>query len=844
MPELTPEHRKFLAAHAVDPDFALSLGVRSALGPGDLGDDEKAGIGRHLPEHSGILFPWTSIDGRKNVQLRPDEDKRPRDKAGEPIRYIYQPGRPSVLWAVREVENPVGVILAEGSKQCLVAARYAPEGWSVYGLAGCWGFSHEGSAIPDLEVVDGLPVKVILDADFATNFKVWGAADRLRAALKAEGSDLIEWVRLPAGGKAGLDDYLAKRGHDRRARVLGNLLSEATAKFPAKPKPGKPRAGAPVKLPTSTGDRVVVVVNEDRFAVINDLTTALVDRFSGRSMFSHGGVISELKDSKMHPVDRGRFNNVLTQATRTVFKSEGTGGATYADNWPDANTMTAVLANAEKFTPLDRVALTPFVRPDGSVCTTPGYDEATRSILVPDEALGKVEVPDQPTAADIEAARDLLLVEWLGDFPFETTADRANMLGLLLTPFIRALVPLVPLAVIDGTGMGVGKNLLADCLSILFTGQGDAKPMPYTKDDEEHRKVITSAFREGSSLFFFDEAHEIEGANFARAITSVTYQDRILGVSRMAEFPNRVTWVSMGNNVKVQGDMTRRVYRIRIDPKSANPQDRPSSSFRHPGVSGLDLKSWTGAHRAELLRAALVLVRGWYAHGKVRTPRAESFGSFETWEEIVLGVCALAGVPDFLGNLKVWRGTSDFKTSYWTAHLEWLYGQFGNRLFKAADVKNKAQTDPASFEPPPENEDTSSKGFSRVLGQQYASLAGQWYDGLQVVRTGGGKGGRINWAIEGSPQISESERSERSEGYSSESQGIFTPHPHRGVEGNTRGVEGDTRIHGRRGLEPSDRSDRSDPPTPRPEAGEHDPDLPTSVACSECGEPTPFAHLS
>ncbi len=55
--------------------------------------------------------------------------------------------------------------------------------------------------------------------------------------------------------------------------------------------------------------------------------------------------------------------------------------------------------------------------------------------------------------------------------PLAGEADRANLLGLIVTPFIRGLVPLVPLAVVDGLQPGVGKNLLAECISLLITGR-------------------------------------------------------------------------------------------------------------------------------------------------------------------------------------------------------------------------------------------------------------------------------------------------------------------------------------------------------------------------------------
>ena len=68
------------------------------------------------------------------------------------------------------------------------------------------------------------------------------------------------------------------------------------------------------------------------------------------------------------------------------------------------------------------------------------------------------------------------------------------------------------------------------------------------------RKQITASFAAGHELFVFDEAHVVEGAQMARALTSLTYGDRILGVSRIAKFPNAATWMSLGNQVQVNGE--------------------------------------------------------------------------------------------------------------------------------------------------------------------------------------------------------------------------------------------------------------------------------------------------
>ncbi|ADU06941.1 hypothetical protein ML5_1403 [Micromonospora sp. L5] len=731
-PYLSDEHRAYLEAHAVDPDQALAAGrVRSLLTRDDLAQipsEWQAGIGRYIPENGGLLFVWTGPTGSVNVQLRPDDDKRPLGNDGEPMKYVYQGGRPPVLWAVREVENPVGVILAEGSKQCLVAARYAPEGYSVYGLAGCWGFSDDGVAIPDLEVVDGLPVKVILDADFSTNLLVWSAADRLQAALKAEGAGLIEWVRLPAGGKAGLDDYLAKRAHDRRARVLGNLLSEATAKFPAKPNAKVQKKAAPKKPPVAGDGRKTIVVNQDRKVVKDELTAAMVGMFSGTELFNHGQVLSRYSDGWMTQLDRGAFNDVSSEAALMV-SDDGDGG--YVPGWADPNVMSAVLSKASEFAPLDRISRAPFVRSDGSICATRGYDEASRTMLALDPGLEGLEIPEEPTRDQIEAARVLLMDEMMGGFPMDD-ASRANALALMITPAIRGMVPTAPLAVIDGRRKGVGKGKLASCLALIHTGEDPELGTSFPDNDEEMRKQITSTLREGRDLVFLDEAHKLRGAPLAALLTSSTWRDRILGASKNEALPNRATWAALGNEVQVGDDIDRRVYRIAIGlaPGYLRPEDRPVSSFRHP-----DLEGWVRRNRRELLAAVLVLVRAWFAAGQP-CERDCSFQSFDKWERVVGGVLEVAGVKGFLDGRKAWRQESDHDQQAWDAHFFWLRETFGTNSFTAREVMEKARANLAAFSGPPNWSDPNKEGFTERIGYLYRSHRASETLGLVLVKAG------------------------------------------------------------------------------------------------------------
>lgn len=415
------------------------------------------------------------------------------------------------------------------------------------------------------------------------------------------------------------------------------------------------------------------------------------------------------------------------------------------------------------FAALESVNRVPFVRPDGTICQTAGYDPASRTLLVADpDELRTVQVPDDPTGEQVRSAVDLLLGGWLGDMPFATAADRANALALVLTPFVRGHMELTPLAVIDGSQPGVGKNLLADCLAIMLTGRR-AEPLPYPRTDEETRKLITSAFATGAPMFVFDEAHQLGGPSLARALTAAIYTDRILGASEMVSYPNKVTWVGLGNNVQVHGDLGRRVYRIALRPAGSSPENRPASNFRHS-----DLPKWTRENRFRLLEAVLTLVRAWFAAGQPSADRGVRFGSFEAWDEVLGGILHVAGVEGFLENVGQWRDEADYDTADWTAHLEQLRAEFKDQAFTTVEAVVKIQTG-AITETPPGMEDLTRSGYGRELGKVYGRVNGRSFGALRLVRAGtrgagGARGGLCRWAVE-SPNGGPSDGPEGREGW-------------------------------------------------------------------------------
>src|SRR5687768_11075504 len=502
---LDDTHRAYLNDHAV-PDVVIDrLGIHSVDGE--------------------IIFPWTDGD-RVTLQRRP--------WPGESGLYFWEEDKPLHFWNLRDAGEGAPILVVEGTKQALAACAYAPAEYSVLGMAGCWGWSREKlSRFKDRRLV------ICLDADAGSNLDVYDAGDLFGTKAKRFGAK-VEYLRFPGTGTQGLDDYLATVDEEDRPQILAYEIACVQSK-PADRKPTTRKRKMEEEIP-DTGGRVGVAINLDRKEVIDKITGALKTEHDGRSLFNFGEVLTRVSGHSTQPIDRDAFYALLADTVACFRYTEATDKrpAIFEPTWPDTPTIGAIMSKAASFSPLRRVVRVPFLRPDGSVCYATGYDRDTATVLV-SSGLDDVLVPDTPSAAETQMAAKFLMDEWLGDMPFKTTADRANALALVLTPFVRGIVPLAPLAVVSGLQMGVGKNLLADCLALLATGQ-TADPLPYVDNDEEMRKMITSAFASGAELFVFDEAHEVQGAQLARAVTSLTYNDRILGVSRMAKYPNAVTW--------------------------------------------------------------------------------------------------------------------------------------------------------------------------------------------------------------------------------------------------------------------------------------------------------------
>ena len=379
----------------------------------------------------------------------------------------------------------------------------------------------------------------------------------------------------------------------------------------------------------------------------------------------------------------------------------------------------------------------PVLRPDGTSLRESGYDPATCLLYDPAPGLSNLPIPDNPTEADARASARYIVTELFHDFPFETEADRANMVATLLTPIVRpAIIGGVPMALLDKNSPGAGASMLSDLVSIMATGEHAYKlslPEGGNHAEPEIKKTITALLLDGSPVVVIDNVEQrLESRALQVLLTTTGWKDRILGLSQTVTLPNRVTLLATGNNIAVRGDMARRVYRVRLFVEEERPWTR--TDFKNP-----DLLNWTRKHRGELLSHLLIMVRAWFVAG---TPEPEiegtKLGGYEEWTRLLSGILTFAGLPGFLANQDEVYADVDDEGPEWAIFLAVLSQRFGNEFFTTNAIASVVRPEgdaisewiPSSIQWEFSNPHSSSKR----LGKAFRKREGRIYEGFRLER--------------------------------------------------------------------------------------------------------------
>jgi hypothetical protein len=310
---------------------------------------------------------------------------------------------------------------------------------------------------------------------------------------------------------------------------------------------------------------------------------------------------------------------------------------------------------------IESVTESPIFDSRGALVTSPGYRAHARVWYSPATNLTIPAVSESPSEEDIERARNLLLIELFGDFPFQDETSKTHALAAFLLSFARRMIDgPTPLHLFDAPVEGTGKTLLVSCITVATTGR---EPEGFTESasDDEWRKRLTAALDEGGTFLFLDNLNRIlDSAALASVLTARIWKDRKLGVTKMLTLPNTAVWLASGNNTRLSRELIRRTVFCRLDAKVDAPWER--TGFRHPS-----LLRWARDNRGQLVWAALTLVQAWIAAG--RPAGTQTMGMFESWAEVIGGILGVAGMPGLLANAKKFRQTSADKAAEWRAFV-------------------------------------------------------------------------------------------------------------------------------------------------------------------------------
>jgi hypothetical protein len=498
--------------------------------------------------------------------------------------------------------------------------------------------------------------------------------------------------------------------------------------YPLPPPPAPPSNGAAAPTLPLSSRYQIDVTDIDMRNVVQPTWDAVVARNQPATLFRRDTMLMQIVvlDGKaiFRPVDQATMRNIITHACVYIEQKNRRGIPTAVPLLkPDGAIVEDMRTVIDpRIEAVDRIVQVPVFAPDGTLLDAPGYHAAARLYHHPRPGLVVPPIPDQPTQADVAAARSLLYDDLLIDFPFVSNADRTHAIALMLLPFVREMIPgPTPLHLIEAPMPGRGKNLLTEAL--LTPLLGEAPPATTeASEDEEWRKKLTAALATAPEVMLLDNLNKaLDSGALASMLTTTRWTDRILGTSTQVDIPIRCAWVATANNPFTSGEIARRCIRIRIDPRTDRPGLR--SGWKHD-----PLATWTRAHAGELVAACLTLVRYGLQHG---TPPKTTLGSFDQWAAVLGQILNACGIDDFLGNLQELYDRADAEGATWREIVAAWWATYGDTEVGVGQIFTLLSED-ADLPLRGKDEQAKKTSFGRLLAKKRDNVI----NGFQILDCG------------------------------------------------------------------------------------------------------------
>jgi hypothetical protein len=289
---------------------------------------------------------------------------------------------------------------------------------------------------------------------------------------------------------------------------------------------------------------------------------------------------------------------------------------------------------------LDMVTTSPVLLPDGTILDRPGHK---CGVLFVGGGADYGIVPDQPTKDDAKKALQKFDAIYHG-FPFvkndgedwRQTSGYATTLAAILSIVARPALPTIPMITANATSRGTGKTKLIEAAVQAAVG---CKPTVVSfHNEDEFSKTLVPLLREGDRTTLIDNVSiPLSGDMLCSVLTSEEHRARILGQSEQVRLLNRSVFFATGNNLAIQGDLTRRALQVRLDADCEHPERRRFD---------FDPVIRAGKMHPELCIAALKALRAYLLAGKPDVLSRPALGSFEEWDRLVCGCLIWCGYAD------------------------------------------------------------------------------------------------------------------------------------------------------------------------------------------------------
>lgn len=372
---------------------------------------------------------------------------------------------------------------------------------------------------------------------------------------------------------------------------------------------------------------------------------AIFTELAGRSLYSRGGRLHELRDD-------GR-SAVLVPVTVPEFIAFV---PLYCDlfAWRIAD-KSPVLKPVSRMSDADAKAITASVeartipRPVASVLRCPGLAEREGSLvsMVPgyNPECGGVLVIGAaaiPAVEYVEAWETLL--DLVHDFDFQTPNDRARALGAFIAPALRLAGQIpghMPILIIEADGSQTGKGYF-DTMKAAIYGEMVATVTQKSGGVGSLDESISQKLIDGNPFICLDNTRSKIDSTMLEALLTPngSFSARVPHRGEVAIDPTRFIFSLTSNGAELTRDLANRSCIVRIRKRPSGYKWKAYSSTSG-GVT--DVLGYIRENQPRLLGAVHAIARHWFVRGRRST--GETRHSFRGW----------AGIMDWI----VQRGTTD-----------------------------------------------------------------------------------------------------------------------------------------------------------------------------------------